>query len=63
VTQPSEIQAAFKQAEAWMEQYSVPVVVELILERVTNISMGAEIDDVVEFEDTLDLPLPEDQLA
>jgi len=63
VTQPSEIQAAFKQAEAWMEQYQVPVVVELILERVTNISMGAEIDDVVEFEDTLDLPLPEDQLA
>ena len=63
VTEPSKIQDAFKQAEAWMEQYQVPVVVELILERVTNISMGAEIDDVVEFEDTLDLPLPEDQLA
>ena len=63
VTQPSEIQAAFKQAEAWMEQYQVPVVVELILERVTNISMGTEIDDIVEFEETVDLPLPEDQLA
>ena len=63
VTEPSKIQDAFKQAEAWMEQYQVPVVVELILERVTNISMGAEIDDIVEFEDTVDLPLPEDQLA
>jgi tartronate-semialdehyde synthase len=29
----------------------VPVVVEFILERVTNISMGADIDAVVEFED------------
>jgi tartronate-semialdehyde synthase len=29
----------------------VPVVVEVILERVTNISMGVEIDGVVEFED------------
>jgi len=63
VTEPSKIQDAFKQAEAWMEQYQVPVVVELILERVTNISMGTEIDDVVEFEETVDLPLPEDQLA
>jgi tartronate-semialdehyde synthase len=29
----------------------VPVVVEVILERVTNISMGTEIDGVVEFEE------------
>jgi tartronate-semialdehyde synthase len=29
----------------------VPVVVEIILERVTNISMGTEIDNVVEFEE------------
>jgi tartronate-semialdehyde synthase len=29
----------------------VPVVVEVILERVTNISMGTELDNVVEFED------------
>ena len=63
VTEPDKIQDAFKQAEAWMEEHRVPVVVELILERVTNISMGAEIDDIVEFEETLDLPLPEHQLA
>jgi tartronate-semialdehyde synthase len=35
----------------------VPVVVEFILERVTNIAMGTEIDNVVEFEEVLDLPL------
>jgi tartronate-semialdehyde synthase len=35
----------------------VPVVVEFILERVTNISMGTEIDNVIEFEEGLDLPL------
>jgi len=29
--------------------------VEVILERVTNIAMGTEIDNVVEFEDVLDL--------
>jgi tartronate-semialdehyde synthase len=32
-------------------------VVEFILERVTNISMGTEIDNIVEFEEVLDLPL------
>ena len=29
----------------------VPVVIEIILERVTNISMGTEIDNIVEFEE------------
>jgi len=33
----------------------VPVMVEVILERVTNIAMGTEIDNVVEFEEVLDL--------
>jgi tartronate-semialdehyde synthase len=31
----------------------VPVVLEFILERVTNIAMGTEIDSVNEFEDIL----------
>jgi len=35
------------------------VVVEFILERVTNIAMGTEIDNIVEFEEILDLPLDE----
>ena len=34
-----------------MVEYRVPVVVEVILERVTNVSMGVEIDSVVEFEE------------
>ena len=34
----------------------MPVVVEVILERVTNISMGTEIDNVVEFEELAERP-------
>ena len=33
------------------QEYRVPVVVEIILEKVTNIAMGTEIDKVNEFED------------
>ena len=51
VTEPDGIQPAFEQARAWMKEHRVPVVVEVILERVTNIAMGTEIDKVVEFED------------
>ncbi|MEA5989395.1 hypothetical protein ONQ87_25195, partial [Salmonella enterica subsp. enterica serovar Virginia] len=39
---------------ALMAQYRVPVVVEVILERVTNISMGSELDNVTEFEEVAD---------
>jgi len=46
-----ELAPAIKQAEAWMLEYQVPVVIEVILERVTNIAMGTEIDNVVEFEE------------
>jgi tartronate-semialdehyde synthase len=34
-----------------MAEHRVPVVVEIILERVTNISMGTEINAIMEFED------------
>jgi tartronate-semialdehyde synthase len=57
VTDPKDAQAAFKTARELMTQYRVPVVVEFILERVTNIAMGTEIDNIVEFEETLDLPV------
>jgi len=50
VHRPEELAPAIKQAEAWMETLQVPVVVEVILERVTNIAMGTEIDKIVEFE-------------
>ena len=51
VRQPEDIQPAFAQAKLWMEEFRVPVVVEIILERVTNISMGTEINAVTEFEE------------
>jgi len=51
VHRQEEIRPAIRQAEAWMEQYRVPVVIEVMLERVTNISMGTEIDNVSEFEE------------
>ena len=51
VHKQEEIAPAIKQAEAWMAEFQVPVVIEIILERVTNIAMGTEIDNVVEFEE------------
>lgn len=51
VNDPNQIQDAFAQAKRWMAEFRVPVVVEIILERVTNVSMGTEIDNINEFED------------
>ncbi|MFE7629728.1 glyoxylate carboligase [Kocuria sp. NPDC057446] len=51
VTDPEKLREAFGQAGALLEEHQVPVVVEVILEKVTNISMGTEIDNVVEFEE------------
>jgi tartronate-semialdehyde synthase len=50
VTEPEALAAAFKQANEWCREDRVPAVVEIILERVTNIAMGVEIDGVNEFE-------------
>jgi tartronate-semialdehyde synthase len=51
VHRPEQLAPALTQAEAWMKEFQVPVVVEVILERVTNIPMGAEIDKIAEFEE------------
>ena len=51
VTDAGEIETAFKKAQALLQEFRVPVVVEIILERVTNISMGTEIDNITEFEE------------
>jgi len=51
VHKQDEIDPAIAQAEKWMAEYKVPVVIEIILERITNIAMGTEIDNVVEFEE------------
>ncbi|HFZ8993075.1 TPA: glyoxylate carboligase [Citrobacter freundii] len=49
VFKPGAIPAALSQAQELMRQYRVPVVVEIILERVTNIAMGTEINAINEF--------------
>ncbi|MGW2771341.1 glyoxylate carboligase [Streptomyces olivaceoviridis] len=53
VTEPDELGAAFEQAKKLAAEYRVPVVVEAILERITNISMSRTMDisDISEFED------------
>ncbi|MDN5812757.1 glyoxylate carboligase [Arthrobacter sp. AOP36-A1-22] len=51
VKDPKDLAKGFAEAKSLMEEHSVPVVVEVILERVTNISMGTELNNVTEFED------------
>ncbi len=51
VRSPNQFAESFEEAKALMKEHQVPVVMEFILERVTNISMGADIDQVVEFEE------------
>jgi tartronate-semialdehyde synthase len=52
VTEPNELGAAFEQAKMLATEHRVPVVVEVILERITNISMAAaQIDKVNEWEE------------
>ncbi|WP_406204778.1 glyoxylate carboligase [Streptomyces decoyicus] len=52
VTDPSELGAAFEEAKKLAAEHRVPVVVEAILERITNISMsGSDIASVNEWED------------
>lgn len=55
VTDPEQLATGFAEARRLMEAFSVPVVVEVILERVTNIAMGTEINAINEFEDIVDL--------
>jgi tartronate-semialdehyde synthase len=51
VRSANEFQEAFNTAQKLMKEHQVPVVIEFILERVTNIAMGADINAVVEFEE------------
>ncbi|MFJ4326109.1 glyoxylate carboligase [Streptomyces tricolor] len=53
VTEPDQLGAAFEQAKKLAAEHQVPVVVEAILERITNISMSRTMDisDISEFED------------
>ncbi|MDI5975616.1 glyoxylate carboligase [Amycolatopsis magusensis] len=51
VHEPELIADAFEEAAKLMAEHRVPVVVEIILERVTNIAMGQDLDGIVEFEE------------
>ncbi|WP_255923130.1 glyoxylate carboligase [Streptomyces humicola] len=53
VTDPNELGAALEEAKKLAAEHRVPVVVEAILERITNIAMSktADISDVTEFEE------------
>ncbi|MGW7412427.1 glyoxylate carboligase [Streptomyces sp. NPDC054863] len=54
VTDPDQLLPAFEEAKKLAAEFRVPVVVEAILERITNISMsGAGIDAVNEWEDVV----------
>ena len=54
VSEPDGILPALEEAKKLIVEYRVPVIVEVVLERVTNVSMGMEIDDITEFEDLAD---------
>jgi tartronate-semialdehyde synthase len=51
VFEPDAIAPALELAKELVVEHRVPVVVEVILERITNVSMGTEIDNVTEFEE------------
>jgi len=59
VFEPDKIAQAIAWARKEAAETSVPVLVEIITERVTNIAMGAEIDKIKEFEPVIDLPARE----
>ena len=56
VVHPADIAPALARARALARQERLPVLVEVMTERITNIAMGAEIDNITEFEEVLDLP-------
>lgn len=56
VSKPGEIADAIQWGRRMMAEKRVPVLVEVITERVTNIAMGPEIDKITEFEEIVDLP-------
>ncbi len=66
VFDPAKIADAIAWAQRESERIQVPVIVEVITERITNIAMGLEIDKINEYEEIVDLPkavAPEPQLV
>ncbi|HET6292335.1 MAG TPA: glyoxylate carboligase [Kribbella sp.] len=59
VFEPDGILPALDEAKKLMVEYEVPVMVEVILERITNVSMGpADIANVIEFDELDDVRHP-----
>jgi len=56
VFDPALLADAIQNARRLSKEKRVPMVVEVITERVTNLAMGPEIDKITEFEEILDLP-------
>ncbi len=56
VSAPDEILPALEQAKKLLVEHQVPIVVEIILERITNVAMGTELDNITEFEDLAEHP-------
>jgi tartronate-semialdehyde synthase len=50
VFNPEDLAPALRKAQGMLAEFGVPIIVEVILERVTNIAMGTEIDAINEFE-------------
>ncbi len=55
VFEPDKIQETIQTARQLAEKLRLPVIVEVITERKTDISMGPEIDKITEFEEILDV--------
>ncbi len=51
VREPEALEGALREAQEMAKTFRCPVVVEVILERVTNISMGGALNAVTEFEE------------
>ncbi len=51
ISDPKEIKPALIKAQQMAKELRLPIIVEVILERVTNIAMGTEINNITEFED------------
>jgi tartronate-semialdehyde synthase len=62
VFDPEKIQESIQAARKMANELSLPVVVEVITERVTDIAMGPEIDKITEFEEVVDVEEPEEFL-
>jgi tartronate-semialdehyde synthase len=63
VFEPGALQETIQAARTLAQDQRVPVIVEVITERRTNIAMGPEIDKVTEFEEIIDIAAEKEKIA